>query len=782
MIMRFIVATGVAALLTGTAAAPALGEEAKTAAGPELEEVIVQARRAAESQQAVPVAISTVTDERLETANATSVSDIQRLVPSLQITQGVTGSQGFTIRGSLAGLFGDPGVITYVDDVPIDPRTIVYSLYDLGSVQELKGPQGTLFGKNSTGGAVLFVPKRPNTAAVGGYVQGQYGRFNERRLEAAVNLPVNDTLAFRVAGEIEKRDGLIQSVTVPGLDFANRNNRALRASMLWTPTAAVEDYLQATHYRVRENQSPFLITSVAGPCTGPSTPAPSCLFQPPFSTILGVPNVRAFSDQQRALPGNKTVNNYDFKDNVDYDAVTNSLTWDFGPVTVRNITHYSDTNLAFGKDFDGTPAPLFRTEETTHFTLFYNETQLYGTAFNDRLNWRGGGVYSRQKEKELIFAEQFQFPVSVNSPTSLTTNRDFKSTALFGQVNYDLSDLLRGVSVTAGYRHTWDNRAIVIQRFQGAPTLFCGLQRIPVPATGPIVFPGADLTTCTRPLKQKFDDDNYNFSVDWKPTDKMLLYVATRKGYKAGGFNSTASDPTLTVFQPEVVKDVEAGLKSDWKVGEVPVRLNAALFRAKYTNIQSSIAITDPVTGALSQLILNTAPGGGAPNKATFKGYEVELTVIPTTWLQLTAFYSKVEAAYTQFTRPASTASPAINLSGQNVEGVIPKTYGATAQFDIPLSGPFDALGFTASYYKSAASLRNIASTTIPQGRSSVDMRLAVRNLFDSGADLAVFGKNLEDKVVCTPFNLGLGAPVTSCTEPKTYGVELTYRFGSERR
>lgn len=125
----------------------------------------------------------------------------------------------------------------------------------------------------------------------------------------------------------------------------------------------VENFTQFTHDRQRENAPAQQISSLAGPCTGPANPAPVCLYQPPFSTILGTGNVRAFYDQERALPNGRTVNNNPNIDWSDRDSITNNLLVDLGPVSVRNILHYGETRLRFGKDYDGTPVRIFDKDE-----------------------------------------------------------------------------------------------------------------------------------------------------------------------------------------------------------------------------------------------------------------------------------------------------------------------------------------------------------------------------------------------------------------------------------
>lgn len=744
----------------------------------ELEAVVVEARRSEENQQDVPVAVSTVSNARLTEATVSSIADIQRLMPSLQVSLGPTGQQSFTIRGSFSGLLADPGVITYLDEVPIDSRTLVYGLFDLSSVQELKGPQGTLFGRNSTGGAVLFVSKKPNFSGLGGYVNARYGNLDERRLEGAVNIPFSETLALRVAGEGELRDGTIHSVTKPGLDFENRNNSAVRATLLWNPIQSVENSTQVTFYRVREHRYPQVAISLVGPCTGPTTPAPACLYQPPFNAILHTGNLRAYFTQQQGLASDETVANDPTRDNVDRRSISNTLRWTGERVSVGNIIYLGDSKIGFSRDYDGTPADVIDAYTWTGTKTLYEETFAYGKLFDDRLDWRVGTVFSNEDGIYFQHQEIFPLPVTLTNPQNVYSKTKFKSTAIYGQLTYDLSQLVEGLSVTAGYRYTWDDRKVASNVFSGQPTQVCELQTLPVPATGAVPFPNTDLSSCTRRQAAKFSDDNYNLTANWKPTDKILLYVATRKGYKTGSFNLDQIDPALAQYAPEVVKDVEVGLKADWRIGSMPIRTNLAVFESRYTDIQVSTVVINPATGGVEVLILNKDTVTGTSNKATIKGYEVEITAAPAKWLQVSGFYSKVDPKYTSFVVPGS----AINLSGQPISGLVPETFGLTAQGTFSVSRYADELNVTASYYRTGAATTNLTSTTFGTSRTNVDLRASLRNVLGTGADVAVFGKNLGDTVVCGRNPLVSGENTRTCGDGRTYGVELLYRFGQDRR
>ncbi|QIB67395.1 TonB-dependent receptor [Kineobactrum salinum] len=725
----------------------------------------------------MPIAISTLTDDHLTVAAVTTVVDIQRLAPSLRIAEGTTGQLDFSIRGAFLGFGVDPSVVTYLDEVPAHSKVLRYSLYDLSSVEVLKGPQGTLFGRNSTGGAVLFSSKEPDVSGVEGFTRARYGNLNDRFLEGALNVPLSDTLATRLAGKLQRRDGTLKSVTQPGREYDNRHNGTVRASLLWSPSATIENQTIAGHYSMEENRVPNRALSLVGGCTGPTTPVTSCIFQPPFHEILGTDNLREWAEQEFDLRGtNKTVNINRNSDRVEQTFVTNKFTIDLGPVTLKNISHYGDLKVGFDRDFDGTPATVIEATIFDETESFYTENQLYGNALGDRLDWRVGITYShddaRSNETQIIFP----LPGSMTTPRRSISDTTFESTALFAQATYDLSAFMEGVSFTAGYRYTWDDREIATRAFAGASPQECALQVRPVPDSGPVAYPGTDLATCTRRLTLNSQEGTYSFTLDWQPSDHALLYATTRKGYKSGSFNTHAIDPTIAQYAPEIVTDVEVGLKADWELGSIPFRTNIAAYRNKYDNIQTSHTVVDNISGEVTAVTLNTDPITGLPNKATIKGYEVEMIVLPISWLQLSGFYSNIDAKYDQF----FTISPRMDLAGENIAGLTPESYGISGQVDLPVSGPFETFLATASYFWREANQTNPASSSIVPERdySSFDARVAMLNLFGSGIDIAVYGRNLGDNLSCSSNDIVGGLVTTRCSEGRTYGIELTHSFG----
>lgn len=722
----------------------------------QIEEIIVQARRTAENQQAVPIAVTAISEEALQDATVNYVGDIERLVPSLQIRKGSTGQTAVTVRGAFSGFVSDAAVDTYVDEVPIDARTLEYGLFDIASVQVLKGPQGTLFGRNSTGGAALFFTRRPDLDAFSGHASLRLGNYDERRVEAALNVPLGETFAVRLAAGAERRDGPVRSVT-NGPGYGNRDNHNLRLSALWRPNEIVENYVQLTDYKVREHRFPREAVSITCPA-----PQPACLAGPAFLN---------YNAQEFALPDKETVNNFPNQNYIDRESITDILTIDLGSVGIKNVAYYGYTEILFTNDYDGTPLQVVDAGERHKANVYYNETQLFGSLLSNQLDWRVGVLASRVVGSFHGFNTIFPFLFPQGAPANYYAQSRFDSRAVFGESTYKFGDALEGLSLTLGARYTWDERTNNIQGF-GGPNQICQYQGFAGGAPTGVPFPDTDLATCTRRLKLKSSDPNYNLTLSYQLTEDWLVYASARRGYKAGGFNTLTppgeAGAELATYDPETVWAYEVGSKSDFRIGDMPVRVNAAVFRSEYDSIQA----TQTYIGQTVAIIVTNRSPNGEPNKAVIKGGEIEVRVLPTSWLEINGFYSRVWAKYESFTNQGG-----VDLAGQDVAGITPETYGGAVNITLPRAAAYDEARLTVSYHRAAAATINETSRLPSTGRKSVDARLQFNRVFGTEADFAIWGANLTDERNSNLNNLVTGQITEQRDDPRTYGVELRYTW-----
>ena len=446
------------------AAAPAFADEepAGASASTEIEEVVVTARRQDESLQDVPLAVTAFSSKDLAVKHIQSRTDLANFTPSLiTITGGYPSEFAyFALRGQGPSFSSTPGVVPYFAEVPnpvsIDGRG--GSMFDLASVQVIAGPQGTLFGKNATGGNILFEPQRP-TNTFGGYVQGEVGNYNDRRAEFALNLPIVDgKVLFRLAGESARRDGYTIDVgpNFKGKDYDDVHYDSVRAGLTLRFTDNLENYTVARFFQSSNN--------------GPGT----VLKQ--FNTTLGAgllpvlipfPGLATAVADQAARDNRHVAYDQDEFSDTKYWQFVNQTTLEFSPnLKLKNIVSYSHGRYSYAYDYDATVYPIggqtargaYPSVAPNYFT---EELQLQGKAFDGGLDFTVGAYYDKQTQNTPHWGGLFtQYPISFFlGPVPATLDVTSNSHAVFAQGTLDLEKvgLPHGLSLTAGLRHTWDS-------------------------------------------------------------------------------------------------------------------------------------------------------------------------------------------------------------------------------------------------------------------------------------------------------------------------------------
>jgi iron complex outermembrane receptor protein len=753
------------------------GDQATT-----LPEVMIQARRITESQQHTPVAVTSLDTAVLRLDTVTQVADLQNNVPNFEVAPSQFGGDAapvYTIRGfSPATDLTDPAVVGYFDGVAVDSRNYGYSMYDLDSVQVLKGPQGTLFGRNSTGGAVLFQPTRPGSA-YGGYLDFRAGSLNDREFIGAVDLPVSSQLKIRIAGEREQRDGSLKSVT-GGFAYNNRDHGSIRFEADWKPNDLFDNYLQATTYSVREINNVPILQHVGG-CFSPFpfTGAGQCYFEFPATFFLGTTDIQAEAAAQQGLGRDHTINATPAPFHVQYNGVTDTMQFHLGEFFIRNIFHADSANYLIGTDFDGSNAPIVGEQDSQHNRYYTDEFQFIGKSLDNRLDWIVGFYYADLEQHQSQFFQQLDFPGNPLGEVFVNDTLPQKSQAIYAHVNMDLGKWVQGLSLSGGYRYTWDRKSFTDQRL--APGLMGPPYFLPSPCAFPIFALPFNPATCSRHLSAKWQDDTWDVSLNWQANPTTLVYVAARKGYEAGGFNFIADNPAFVTYQPEEVRDVEVGLKADWNLGPIPARTNLALYTADYTDIQIS---TIDFSGPIPQVLIENTDLLGRSNRATMSGGELEVTLLPTPDLSLGGFFGYAQGKYDQFIALGGLGP--VDLKGQNISGIIPVTAGLRLTWSPVLPGNWGRPTFGAVvYHQNTQTTNSISANTLgQQGFTDVDLRLDWRGIGGSPVDLAVYGKNVGNERHITFGNDLSGLADVRAVEysPATsWGLELRYHFGAGR-
>jgi iron complex outermembrane recepter protein len=712
-----------------------------------LDVVVVTARRRDENLEDVPLSVTAYSPEALAERRIADRTDLANFTPSLlSITGGYPKEFAyFALRGQGPAFGSTPGVVNYFAEVPnaigIDGR--IGSYFDLASVQVLAGPQGTLFGKNATGGNILFEPARP-TNTFGGYVQGEIGNLNDRRGEFALNLPiVDDMVLLRIAGERGVRDGYTTDVgpNFTGKDYDNLDYSSIRVGLTVRPTDRIELYTMARYYESQNNGTGTVLTQF-NPALGVSDGVPALALFPALATAVA---------EQDARGPRKVAYDLDQYSDTKYWQVINQATFELDDnLTLKNIISYSEFEQSYGYDYDATIFPVAGQRNAADPNLaprfFTEELQLQGEAFGDALTYTLGGYYDKQDQHRETAGFFTQFPISVfvgPIPASFSTGSE--SQAVFAQGTLDLGQfgMPEGLSLTAGYRYTWDETETAFQ-ITGLPS-----------------------TSGTA----KFDYGSYNLTLDYQVSEAVHVYGTIRDAYKAGGVNGPVPDGSpFRTYPPEHLEDIELGLKSEFTVGGAAIRANVAAYRGEYTDIQRTTI--EPVGGALLNVTRSAAEG-------RIQGVELTGAISPIPGLTFTGAYSFIDA---QYTRIGDGGAGAL-LAGAEFPYTPKNKYALGVSWEHSLGeiGDLDLSANLANQSSFSTAQNNLAQVRSLPGYETLTLRAALKQVGGFPVDLIAFVANATDETYASGladfYNIGGGSVAYTYGEPRTYGIQLRYSF-----
>ncbi len=737
--------------LAQESAAPASGQSAQSEA-PSIGEVVVTARRRDERALDVPVAVSVLNGADLKGKSIQTVIDIARNVPAFQMIPQAQSknSVAYTIRSQRQGeqvLTQDLSVAVYFADVTLArSQGANGALFDLSSVQVLKGPQGTLFGRNTTGGAVLLTPQQP-TMEYEGYAIGRLGNYNQRFVEGVVNIPVAERLQVRLGGQVSKRDGYVTNL-FDGRKLEDEDTYSWRASIRAEPTDDLTNSFVINSYHVNNEHG-------AGPVLlAASSPA----------TRLA-PGLLASLAATQADGWYTTNSNNASLGKIQSTLISNTTEFSLGDLTLKNIFGYRYLSSALVADIDGSPFNLFPAYDYVHEHQYSDEVQLLGRALDGHLDYILGAYY---------FFEQGS-NTNGNAPLGAerSSTGDIRniSKSIFAQFDYKIRPNL---SLTAGARQTWDKREITWHNFSG-------------PFGGPYVCAlttdaGVRINPCSRYSSVDFSKPTYTVSLDWHPTTDILLYAAHRRGYRAGGFNLRSNTPAQSVpFLPENVKDFEVGAKTIWRYGDIHGTFNIAAYHQDYRNIQRQQSLI--INGVFAGSIIGNAAS------AKIDGVEVDGVVSPLPGLELSAFFSYSDPKYKKYLETQSNGA-VLDVSNSPFAGAPKYSGGASIQytFDAGNTGEFvfNANVYAQSkVYSQDGSLSKVTLQPLPlavnKAWTVTNARAEWNKMMGSRVSSALYVRNVFDR----HYNLstldlidpGVGLLSAWRAEPRMYGAEVSVRF-----
>ena len=814
---RLLLLSSSALCLVATAA-PSLAQDVAPQTDParaanDAADIVVTARRVEERLQDVPISITVFNQEQITNRNIVNPSDLATYTPSLSANrQYGTEKSSFSIRGFVQELGTQPSVAVYFADV-VAPRgqgpttsgsgTMPGSMFDLQNVQVLKGPQGTLFGRNTTGGAVLLVPQRP-TADLEGYVEGSYGNYDMKRFQAVANIPLADTFKVRLGVDRMVRDGYLRNRSGVGpSDFANVNYWGARLSILGELTPNLENYIVASYNRSKTRGTLPRVIACARPA----------LFTQ-FLASFGCAQV----DRQR----NRGDGYYDVENNVrdpqvllEQWQVINTTKWQASDtLTIKNIVSYAEfrertrINL-FGDNLVLSPTTAFQlaaiepgpSGNNASQSTFTEELQFQGNVGDGRFTWQAGGYL--EISNPLTTSSQYSqlystctdtaafacvAPITsfgiVGSVSLIDQRYRFRNIAGYAQGTYRFADQL---SLTAGIRYTSDRTEAVarnaVRNFSPFVPSPITCSRSGTPLAG---FAARD--ACRETFVVESSRPTWMIDLEYKPDPDMLLYAKYSRGYRQGVINLLPRTVSLTQTDPEKVDTYELGAKTSFR-GAVSGTFNIAAFYNDFTNQQIQGNLTPRGPEFPTNVLLNAG-------KSRIWGIEADASLRLFQGFQLDLAYAYLDTKLISLTKPDFSADPfyrGVDLTAA-IDG--PLAYSpkhrltVTGTYTLPLDESIGTVALSATYTYTSEQFGTHADDAfvgqfgfnpgILPATNLVNLNLNWKSVGGLPLDLSAFATNVTNQQYHVAIGGIGGAGYESIVigEPRMFGARLRFRFG----
>ncbi len=803
--------------LSFTASGPAYAESASTSSL--LEEIVVTARRREETAQEVPIPISAFSSEQLTERGITEIKNIEQITPNLDFqNSGVArGTAQIFLRGIGQVNWGptqDPKVGTYVDGVYLGrPQGGVFDLFDVNRVEVLRGPQGTLFGRNTTAGLIQVITNNP-VDTYEAKVQAGFGNDGQVSTDAVINVPIIDgVLAGRLAVQTRRDDGYMRDMS--GRKWNETDSRSARGKLLWSPNDQLEIMLSGEWFSADES-------SGLGKCIGGVPGGAQGLNL--FTAVFG-----RLDDLARACTANSDF--YRSNDNDPNHSIqkvrggTLNIDWDVAGMTFSSISAYreiDDNNgsWGWGTDFVGEPSNSIEVlgEESSPYEQLSQEFRISGSSMDDRLTWTAGIYGFRESgtsflnvpfweagalgnpppdpaDAPLFYAPFFpgvtfgQFATGLASDISRrqelhATN---KSWAVFAEGTYDVTDKL---SITAGWRWTKDTRTFKRGQFtsDGAfdPTNTCPGNPVD-PVTGAVTN-----SYCTQTLN--YSEPTPRIIFNYNLAEDVMVYLSFSKGYSSGGMNG---DIRMRPFATEISDNWEAGIKGRFFDGRL--QFNGTVFRTDYENQQ--ITVSRLINGQPTADLINA-------QKATLEGLEFDLVANPIANLFVTMSFGMIEGEYDEFTTIDEEFDPVTLVSTETINdfghlefiGGAPMTGSVNLAYQLNIDRGGSVTPSVGWSYRDRTynTLRRLKSSR--QGKYGILDARIVWALPNDRTEIAIWGTNLLDREYYrgaldlpnlvdadgnttapdgSPIGSDLGTTTIFPSEPMRMGITFTHRLGS---
>ncbi|WP_346839464.1 TonB-dependent receptor [Microbulbifer sp. SAOS-129_SWC] len=723
-----------------------------------LEEVTVTARKRAESMQDVPVSITAVSAQ-LEDPSVQSLQDVQNYVPNVSIDQ-IPGNNGASI--SIRGISFqetdkslDPPVGVILDGVYIGVAAgELLNNFDLERVEVLRGPQGTLFGKNTIAGAINVIRTAP-TREFGAKVKVGGGSWNRREVNAVVNTPLGNNGGLKIYGNKLAHDGYIKDRLI-GDDLGDVDYRQLGATAVYDPTEQLSVSLTAE--RIKDNSevgawSNFNRTTDSMACW-------STLNQPflPSAISPDVPygsGCMEFDDQSG--PGKSSVNAPNTSE-VTNDYANLTMELGLGSWQLTSITGYVKREEQFRLEYDASRVPFVTVLGAHDYSQFSQELRADGN-LTESVNLTTGLYYWKSDywQTQTSYDMWYYFGIGFGPEggfnpgdisQGLTGDGDNTAYALFASLDWQITDKLL---LNAGGRFTREHKT-----FNGGsgPFTYVPMNVDIVPA-GPIVH-----------LKDNWQEFSPKIALQYELAEDVMVFGSFASGFKSGGFFARTQDVYgMQSYDPEYVDTVEMGLKSEWLNNRL--RLNATAFASKYTDKQEDVIVPDS-TGSVSTVVRNAADVG-------IKGLELELMASITNDLSLSANLGLLDTGYDKFFADITGDGIATDNSGLVIRNAPEKTFGLGLDYVRDIG--FAELSLNYNYRWRDKYQTIFGNDPLGQVDSTAFHNVSISVGFNDKYELSVYGRNLTDERYARVILIPPVANFGQYTPPRNYGIGFTVEF-----
>lgn len=730
-------------------------------APPAYDDIVVTAQRREQSLLSVPIAITAVTGDALAQAGVSDSSQLAAVVPNLQINSAYGKTQpNFSLRGIGVGNEYSANqaspIGVYIDDAYIASRTSQGAqLYDLERIEVLRGPQGTLFGRNTTGGAINMITRKPDLSGSSGYVEASYGNYDTRHAQAALETTlVEDQLGVRISANYDHNDPTFRNLVANRPSPNGGTSYSGRAQLRWKPVPELDVLLKA--YGSKDRLTQGALHSIGATATG-------------VNPITGYSrDGLGFYEVEYGYAGRRRTNSYGFLGKISYEASDS--------VTLHSLTSYDGGYFLVDNDADAQPLSLLDYTPSSKTHQFNQE--LRANISVDRLDLVLGAYYGTDTTRTnnnlglYFFLRDLGAPADVTGATggfsiNQRYTQDRKSTAIFAQADYELTDQL---TLTAGLRYTWDK-----SKLRDALSYFGDYDY------QPIVYTVTDPANPGQPVPTQYGKDGAftgRLALNYEFDSGTILYASYNRGYRAGTFNggAYASVAQLDYIRPETVNAYEIGSKGRLFGGAVSYSL--AGFYYDYKNQQTNEVIN--FTGFLRNA-----------GSATVYGGELELNGRVSPALSFNASLGLLHSKYNELVLGADVASGTVgvDLSGNE----LPFAPSVTAQVGVDWKvvevggGKVEflpRLSYTSHQWFSPFNDReSFPGDPIGNGRLKQDgmVKVDAQLLWSDGrVTVGFFAKNLFEKKYYL-YGLDLrtffGLDFLTPADPRTYGAMVRFNF-----